>query len=76
MEWLTPIREMEPKLKVLDEEFKETLDKYATDSKTPILEVTCDKEDELNIRKYQTFKNDMLMNEKANIIGDYMELVA
>jgi hypothetical protein len=67
---------MEPKLKKLDEEFKEVLDKYSPDSKTPVSEITCDSKDEQNIRKYQTFKNDMLYNEKANIIGDYMELVA
>lgn len=49
---------------------------YKDDSKTPVLEVKCDPKDDLNIRKYQTFKNDVLYNEKANIIGDYMELVA
>ena len=75
-QWLIPIRDMEPKIKKLDEEFRVTLDKYAPDSKTPVLEVTCDSKDALTIRKYQTFKNDMLYNEKANIIGDYMELVA
>jgi len=74
-EWLIPIREMGPKLKKLDEEYKEVLDKYAKDSKTPVGEVTCNKEDAMTIRKYQTFKNDMLYNEKANIIGDYMELI-
>lgn len=40
------------------------------------MEVVSDKEDPKNIRKYQTFKNNLLYNEKANIIGDYMELVA
>jgi hypothetical protein len=43
---------MGPKIKALDEEFKETLDKYSVDSKTSILEVVCDKSDDMNIRKY------------------------
>lgn len=67
---------MGPKIKALDEEFKTTLDKYSPDSKTPIHEVLCEKDDKMNIRKYQTLKNNLLYNEKANIIGDYMELVA
>jgi hypothetical protein len=51
-EWLIPIREMGPKIKALDEQFKDTLDKYSTESKTPILEVKCEKDDPMNIRKY------------------------
>jgi len=43
---------MGPKIKALDEQFKDTLDKYSTESKTPILEVKCEKDDPMNIRKY------------------------
>lgn len=43
---------MGPKIKKLDEEFKETLEKYEPDSKTPIEDVVCDKDDDHNIRRY------------------------
>lgn len=43
---------------------------------TPINEVKCEKGDPMSIRHYQCKKNDLLYNEKPNIIGEYMELVA
>ena len=75
-EYFIPIYEIQPKIDVLNEEYKETLDKYKKNSLTPISEIECKPGDQLSIRRYQCFKNDALYNEKANIIGDYMELVA
>lgn len=75
-EYLIPIYEIQPKIDKLDEQFKDTLAKYKKDSLTPIEDVHCKKGDELSIRRYQAMKNDALYNEKANIIGDYMELIA
>ena len=48
---------MKPKLDALDEEFKETLDKYDVNSITPIEEVKCVKGDPKSIRRYQALKN-------------------
>lgn len=49
---MIPIYEIQPKINKLNEEFKETLDKYQKDSLTPIDEVICKKNDPLSIRKY------------------------
>ena len=67
---------MKPKLDALDEEFKETLDKYDVNSITPIEEVKCEKGDPNSIRRYQALKNATLYDQKADIIGEYMDLVA
>ena len=75
-EYMIPIYEIQPKLDKLNEEFKETLAKYKKDSLTPVDEIVCKPGDPMSIRRYQCLKNDALYNEKANIIGDYMELVA
>lgn len=68
--------EKQPLIDKLNEEFQDTLDKYKSDSTHPIGDVKCEKGDPMSIRRYQTLKNDMLYDEKANIIGDYMELIA
>ena len=73
---MIPIYEIQPKLDKLNEEFKETLAKYKKNSLTPVDEIVCKRGDPMSIRRYQCLKNDALYNEKANIIGDYMELVA
>ena len=75
-EYMIPIYEIQPKINKLNEEFKETLDKYKKTSTTPVDEIVCKPGDPMSIRRYQCLKNDVLYNEKANIIGDYMELVA
>ena len=49
---MIPIYEIQPKINKLNEEFKETLEKYHKDSLTPIDEVECKKNDPLSIRKY------------------------
>ena len=67
---------MKPKIDALDEEFKETLEKYNVNSLTPIEEVKCEKDDLMSIRRYQALKNSTLYDHKADIIGEYMDLVA
>jgi hypothetical protein len=49
---LIPIFEKKPKLDKLEEEFKETLDKYSKGSSTPVSEVKCEKGDPFSIRRY------------------------
>ena len=51
---------MKPKIDALDEEFKETLEKYNVNSLTPIEEVKCEKDDLMSIRRYQALKNSTL----------------
>jgi hypothetical protein len=51
-EYFIPIFKMKPKIDKLNEEFKETLDKYKSYSKTSVLDVKCEKGDPLSIRRY------------------------
>lgn len=67
---------MKPKIDKLNDEFKETLEMYQPNSLTPIDEVNCEKNDTKSIRCYQAFKNATLYDIKADVIGEYMNLVA
>lgn len=60
----------------LNDEFKETIEMYQPNSLTPIEEVKCERNDKKSIRCYQAFKNATLYDIKADIIGEYMNLVA
>ena len=74
-EYIDPIWQLKPKIDAIKEEFAETLAKYEPDSKTPIEEVKCEKTDEYSIRRFQALRDYALSDEKANIIGEYMELI-
>ena len=50
-EYMIPIYEIQPLINKLNEEFKETLDKYKKDSKTPVEEVVCKPNDPMSIRQ-------------------------
>ena len=73
--YINPIIDMKPKMDKLDDEYKETLEMYASNSLTPVDQVKCEKGDLKSIRAYQAFKNDTLYDTKADIIGEYMNLV-
>ena len=51
-EYIDPIRDMQPKLVELKNEFKETLDKYKKTSKVAPDSIKCEKGDKKSIRRY------------------------
>ena len=74
-EYIDPIRDMRPKLQKLKMQFKETIDRYSKGSKVHPDQIKCETGDELSIRRYQAIRDFTLYNTKANLIGEYMDLV-
>ena len=84
-EYFMPLFKVSGKLKVLDEKYKETLSQLKSLEERVIggdpneTMVAFNKDNELNInkdqvREYQTIRDHIMMDGKAKILDDYMEL--
>ena len=74
-EYIDPIRDMSPKLESLKRSFRTTLNQYSAGSNVHPDNITCENGDPNSIRRYQALRDFSLYNTKANLIGEYMDLV-
>ena len=66
---------MEPELQSLRDKFGDTLCNYSYERCTNHEHIHFKKGEQDNIRKFQALRDCKLYNTKANLIGEYMELV-